>query len=272
MKLIDLIGQTFGELTVLSRVETDHTTPNGTRRTVWRCHCSCGRDVDIQGVFLRSGRQASCGCKRVTHKASLTSEYHIWQGMKQRCTNPCSTMYHAYGARGIQVCERWLNDFEAFIEDVGERPSDDHSIDRIDVNGNYEPNNVRWATPIEQSQNKREQHSVGIYSNKYQTRAQDTAIYPSQGEFDGISYCLLGLSGEIGELSSIHCKKMRKSDYVYTKEDKQKMIAELGDVAWFVAQLANELGVSLASVFEYNITKLASRQSRGVISGSGDNR
>lgn len=272
MTLVDLTGQKFGDLVVIDKSEKLHKTPNGTTRTIWNCKCSCGNIVELQGIFLRSGRQTSCGCKKTTHQASLTSEYHIWQGMKQRCGNPCSTSYHSYGARGIRVCEEWSDDFEAFLDYVGPRPTKDHSIDRIDVNGHYEPGNVRWSTPFEQSQNKRNEHSVGVYSNKYQEKTRDTAIYPSQGEFDGISYCLLGLCGEVGELSSIHCKKMRNADYIYTIEDKQKMIAELGDVAWFMSQLANELGVSLSSVFQYNITKLADRKSRNVLQGSGDNR
>lgn len=128
VKLIDLTGHKFGELIVSGKTDTTHITPNGTKRRLWECVCSCGKIVKVQGIFLRSGRQMSCGCKKITHKASLTSEYHIWQGMKQRCNNPSSTAYHSYGARGIKVCEKWLNDFEAFMDDVGPRPTKDHSV------------------------------------------------------------------------------------------------------------------------------------------------
>ncbi|OAH36994.1 hypothetical protein AX777_18320 [Sphingobium yanoikuyae] len=95
-----------------------------------------------------------------THLMSYTSEHKTWAGMKARCLNPNNKFWPNYGGRGITVCDRWLNSFEAFYEDMGPKPSPKHSIDRIDVNGNYEPGNVRWATDSEQMQNVR--HNVRV--------------------------------------------------------------------------------------------------------------
>lgn len=130
----------------------------------WLCLCDCGTEKNVLVCHLRSGRSAGCsGCKtpsRLTHGHSSrrrgfkeTRAYRCWSLMKARCSNPALREYPYYGGRGISVCSRWADSFEAFFEDMGE-PPDGMSIDRIDVNGNYEPSNCRWATMAQQQRNK----------------------------------------------------------------------------------------------------------------------
>lgn len=163
-KVIDLTGQTFGRLTVTSRISA-----RGDRRTKWECLCSCGRKTVSVADNLRSGRSQSCGCLRAeattkhgnARKSGNTSEYGTWEGMNARCFNEKSNGFRHYGGRGITVCDRWRESFENFIADMGPKPTPKHSIDRFpDMNGNYEPSNCRWATPSEQSRNTRVNHVV----------------------------------------------------------------------------------------------------------------
>lgn len=124
----------------------------------WICFCRlCGTERRVRGISIRSGVSVSCGCvKSATHGMSKSTEYQIWRGMLGRCYLKCSPSYRNYGGRGITVCDRWRNSFEAFIEDVGDRPSPVHQLDRWpDNDGNYEPGNVRWATKIQNCRNTR---------------------------------------------------------------------------------------------------------------------
>lgn len=158
----DLTNKIFYKLTVLNR---SHKTHNG--HWVWNCKCECGNEKKIYATNLVRGLTKSCGCYRVevsgntnlSHGHSRvgirSSEYRSWCSALARCNNKKNRKYNDYGGRGIIVCDRWANSFENFFNDMGTKPSKKHSLDRIDVNGNYEPSNCRWATPKEQTRNKR---------------------------------------------------------------------------------------------------------------------
>lgn len=128
---------------------------SGTHKThsVWLLRCACGAERHVSTGALNKGI-GRCSCSRPKPKKHHPL-YAVWCGMKQRCGCRTNPKWAAYGGRGISVCERWLTSFDAFVSDVGSRPSPRHSLDRIDPNGNYEPGNVRWATALEQSANQR---------------------------------------------------------------------------------------------------------------------
>ena len=134
--------------------------------------CDCGALKTTALSHLRSGSVRSCGCLQAEARRSSASthgyarvdarapEYEIWLGIIARCESPSDTSFRRYGARGIRICAEWRRDFPAFLAHVGRRPSDAHSIDRIDTNGNYEPGNVRWATAQQQARNMRTNHRI----------------------------------------------------------------------------------------------------------------
>lgn len=166
-KRLNLIGQTFGKLYV-----TEKSQFRGKKGDVmWLCQCKCGNKTYVSSANLRSGDISSCGCMRhkfTTENASGMNNpsakhnlrnhklYPIWKMMKQRCYNSKCSNFQYYGSRGITVCPEWLNDFQAFYDwAMSQGYQDGLTIDRIDVDGNYEPGNCRWITMAEQNKNKR---------------------------------------------------------------------------------------------------------------------
>lgn len=161
--LPDLTGQTFGWLTAVRVVGTSK------QGRLWECTCACGKVHVTLGKKLTIGHTKSCGCyaaiRATTHGRSRSRRkdltYSTWQSMKDRCYNCNSVMYHRYGARGISVCDRWKNDFATFLSDMGPRPPGS-SIDRINNDGDYTPENCRWADKREQDRNRSTNHIVCV--------------------------------------------------------------------------------------------------------------
>ncbi len=174
---IDLTGQRIYLWTViLETKKPDHLKEAEDR--YWLCECDCGTVKVVTQGTLRSRPTKSCGCIKKLKKESRAAdnpEYKVWLTMKQRCHNPNSSRYSGWGARGIRVCDRWRKSFSDFLNDMGPRPSNQHSIDRIDVNGHYEPSNCRWVTNLEQAINRRPGKSgivgVNYLKNKDKYRA-----------------------------------------------------------------------------------------------------
>lgn len=169
-----MIGERYGRLVVL-KPAPDHFTSGGNKVKQWVCQCDCGAVKTIRQGHLRNGFTESCGCLRNDRvRAACTvhgekpkhgdpsPEYRAWRQMLTRCTNPNSKSWADYGGRGITVCDRWANDYTAFLADVGRRPSPDHSLDRINTDGNYEPGNIRWADDFQQSGNRRNNITVAV--------------------------------------------------------------------------------------------------------------
>lgn len=180
-KPIDITGLKFGKFTAIS---FSHYGYSGKfKRQFWKFRCDCGIIKLYIKHKITSGQVKSCGCARIQHGAAIHGkikpEYQIWCRIKQRCLNYNSEDYKYYGERGIEVCDRWINSFQNFYDDMGDRPSNKYSIDRIDNNGNYSPENCRWATRREQCRNMRK--------NRYITYCGITLILQDWADFIGIN-------------------------------------------------------------------------------------
>ncbi len=190
---VDLTGSRFGKLTVMRQAE-DYVYENGKRRTQWECRCDCGNTVFVEQSNLKRGNSSSCGClcrelnirRSTKHGDKHTRLYRIWCGIKCRCQNENSTSYENYGARGITMCKEWQDSYTHFKEWALNNgyTETNHllSIDRLDVNGDYTPENCKWSNPKEQANNRRntafitfnnESHSLSEWSDivgiKYHT-------------------------------------------------------------------------------------------------------
>jgi len=157
-KLVDLSGSKFGNLLVIERVPRQP----GDRHTKWSCLCQCGSTTVATYINLKTGNTTSCGCKKRPHGETSTPTHRCWSSMMRRCVwKSDSVRYQGI----VPVCDRW-KDYSLFVLDMGERPSINHTLDRIDNDRGYEPGNVRWATAKEQNRNKTNNHIVDINGEK----------------------------------------------------------------------------------------------------------
>lgn len=193
---LKLEGRRFGRLVVVEYAGLSPQFPHPAR---FRCKCDCGNVCEVTSSRLSNGHTRSCGClifetltrngfaskrhgeSKSNAKAGFraaTPEYRIWDAMKARCCNLNNKHFKNYGGRGIRVCDRWLDSFANFLADVGRRPSPNHSIDRINNDGNYEPGNVRWATRHEQNLNKRPSIPKGTKRKPRHERSENERTCP----------------------------------------------------------------------------------------------
>lgn len=188
---LDVTGQKFGRLTAICKNGFDKSPSRVHIR--WDCLCACGKLVNVRLNSLRTGAVKSCGCLKSgpsqnrTHNMSNTPIYRIWHGMKMRCIKKTHKSYYLYGGRGIKVCDRWMNSFEAFFEDMGDRPKG-WSLDRINANGDYCKENCRWASNEIQTRNKR--------NNKFI-------------EFNGTNLCLTDWAKRLGIGNAALMKRLK---------------------------------------------------------------
>jgi len=147
--LTEMIGKKFTKLLVI-----EFNSKGRNNENKWLCKCDCGNHIVLCTNVLTKGNTKSCGCLRKANDIYKSKEYQSYKAMKERCNSKTHHAYKNYGGRGITICKRWLDNFENFYNDMGKRPAGT-SLDRINNNGNYEPNNCKWSTPKEQNNNRR---------------------------------------------------------------------------------------------------------------------
>lgn len=240
-KIIDLTNQVFGRWTVVNLINDD------SKDKKWNCICSCGSSGIISGGSLRSGRSKSCGClmvelqtvpgRVINGKSSPT--YNSWSNMIGRCTRPSQPDYESYGGRGISVCDEWKESFTKFREDMGDRP-EGKTIDRIEVNGNYEPGNCQWSTNIEQQNNKTTSVKV-----------------PYNGEMLTIKELSLKTNISEGALWSRKQNGVPLEQLVNTPAryniniERQKVVQDLSKTIKNMSEISRQTGIPLLSVRKY---------------------
>jgi hypothetical protein len=222
------VGDRFGRLAVTGE-RLDSRGQHSTRP----CLCDCGTRIAVSERKLKSGGRASCGCLQreaaarssakycKKHGASFTLEYRRWDSMKRRCRDPKTIGYAHYGGRGIKVCERWLNSFEAFLADMGPCPSPKHSVDRIDNEGPYSPENCKWSTATEQQRNKS--------NNRMHTREGETLTVAEWCERFGISQSTVS-SRERGGWSLDRALETPVKDFLYEFRGEKRTLPEWANV------------------------------------------
>ena len=223
-KTHELTTLKFGKLTVIG--ENPQRGPKGHIRL--DCVCDCGKKVTADKTNILKGGTTSCGCHRQgllkTHGLSKIPEYVVWEGIVQRCTNPNSDAYENYGGRGVKICDRWRNSFEAFYQDMGKRPTGLYTIERKDNNGDYEPGNCKWITRAEQLRNRR---NTLRYSYKGKELTIPELLELPEAKALGLTYQSLRLRLRMSDWSveTALSKKVRSTP-VYEHNGVTKTIAE----------------------------------------------
>lgn len=208
----DITGVRFSGLVVITYVGKDK---SGNSR--WLCQCDCGNEKIVLGGNLKNGHTKSCGC---LHRGTITkhghsrsdalatTEYRSWRMMKTRCMNPNTEYYKDWGGRGITVCERWLNSFENFLADMGEKPTKKHSIDRVDNAKGYSPENCKWSTSTEQNNNRRD--------NRFITHNNETLTLAEWAGRTGIKYKTLHMRLKNGWSTEMALQKSKQGYLCHT--------------------------------------------------------
>ena len=214
-KYTDIINKKFTKLTPIELNSSG-------QKIRYMCRCDCGNTIEVIRYKLLTGHVKSCGCLvktaignlNRTHGRSNDKIYKAWCQMRRKCTKPTDTInYPNYGGRGIKVCERW-NNFELFLKDMGERPTDKHSIERIDNNGDYEPKNCRWATRKEQNSNKRNNAYITLVEGGQEKQYTYAQLTEKFGLEPGMFYKRRRRGWSIAQALMIPHRKVVKTQFV----------------------------------------------------------